>query len=65
MLIMNRVLQSEFAGLPFAEQEQKITRGLEIFHGENVQVDLWIAPSASFDATTVRILAESVIKVTS
>lgn len=48
--------RSEFAGLPAAEQEDKLRRGLAIFAGEGVRADVWIAPAHSFDRTTLEIL---------
>lgn len=49
---------SEFAGLPFTEQETKLQKGLEIFHREGVRAEVWIAPAHSFDITTVRALRD-------
>lgn len=48
--------QSEFAGLPAAEQEAKLRAGLDIFIRNGVHADAWIAPSHSFDAATVNAL---------
>ncbi|WP_257307410.1 DUF2334 domain-containing protein [Geothrix campi] len=50
--------QSEFAGLPRAEQEAKLRKALAIFAEQGVRVDAWVAPSHSFDRTTVGLLAE-------
>lgn len=49
--------QSEFAGLSWQEQEAKLRAGLAVFEAQGVSVDAWIAPSHSFDRTTVRLLA--------
>jgi predicted deacetylase len=48
--------KSEFAGVPPAEQEEKLRRGVEIFERNGVKSRLWIAPSNSFDASTVSLL---------
>jgi predicted deacetylase len=47
---------SEFAGLPSAEQEAKLQKGLAIFQHERVRAEVWIAPAHSFDMTTVNAL---------
>jgi predicted deacetylase len=49
---------SEFSGLPHAEQKLKLQKALDIFERERVTADLWIAPSHSFDATTLQILKD-------
>ncbi len=48
--------KSEFAGVPAAEQEEKLRRGMKIFEREGIKSRLWIAPSNSFDWTTVGLL---------
>jgi predicted deacetylase len=50
--------RSEFAGLPAAEQADKLRRAVAIFAAEKVRPDVWIAPAHSFDATTVTALRE-------
>ncbi|WP_257307409.1 DUF2334 domain-containing protein [Geothrix campi] len=45
--------KSEFAGLSYEEQFQKLKAGIEIFAREGVHPDVWIAPSHSFDENTV------------
>jgi peptidoglycan/xylan/chitin deacetylase (PgdA/CDA1 family) len=57
--------QSEFAGLPKEEQRRKIRAGLAIFQREGVRVDAWVAPSHSFDWTTVEVLREEGLQVIS
>lgn len=49
---------SEFAGLPEAEQERKLRLGLDIFRSEDIKSDLWVAPAHSFDSVTVKLLSE-------
>jgi hypothetical protein len=56
---------SEFAGLPAAEQREKLRRGMEIFERERISSRVWIAPGNTFDATTVRLLPELGINVIS
>jgi predicted deacetylase len=51
--------KSEFAGLPFAEQKEKITRGVDILQQEGIAPTLWVAPSHSFDYETVRALLDA------
>lgn len=56
---------SELAGLPRIVQKEKLLKGLEIFAQENVRADCWVAPSHSFDWTTVDLLAELGVRVIS
>jgi hypothetical protein len=55
--LMGLTPQSEFAGLPETEQKAKLESALAIFAREGVRADAWVAPSHSFDRTTVRLLA--------
>lgn len=57
--------RSEFAGLSYREQAEKIRRGVEIFEHNGVRPDLWIAPAHSFDAVTLESLAEAGITTVS
>jgi predicted deacetylase len=57
--------KSEFAGLPEAEQREKLRRGMEIFDREGITSRVWIAPGNAFDATTVSLLPEFGIDVIS
>ena len=57
--------QSEFAGLPAGEQERKLRAGLDVFSRHGVRADAWVAPSHSFDATTVAILGQLGVPVIS
>ena len=57
--------KSEFAGLPRSEQESKLRAGLAKFAEEGVRADAWVAPSHSFDETTVQLLPEVGIRVIS
>lgn len=49
---------SEFAGLPRDIQRHKLCKALDIFKGNGVRADAWVAPGHSFDATTVELLLE-------
>ena len=55
--ILKRGKKSEFAGLGYAEQFDKLSQGLEIFSREGVRADAWVAPSHSFDWNTVAALS--------
>jgi hypothetical protein len=48
--------KSEFAGVPAADQEEKLREGRAIFERHGIESHVWIAPSNSFDATTVSLL---------
>lgn len=51
--------KSEFAGLPYAEQKEKIAQAVDILRREGVTATLWVAPSHSFDYDTVRALLDA------
>jgi len=57
--------RSEFAGLPFEEQERKINRAVAIFRDKGVHPDLWIAPAHSFDRITIAVLKKCDITIIS
>jgi peptidoglycan/xylan/chitin deacetylase (PgdA/CDA1 family) len=63
--IMRLTHQSEFAGLPREIQEAKLRQGLAIFAEQSVRADAWVAPSHSFDHTTVALLVKLGIPVIS
>lgn len=56
--IMRITSQSEFASVAPERQAHKLKAALQIFADENVRAECWVAPSHSFDATTVALLAE-------
>lgn len=58
-------LRSEFAGLKYAEQYEKLSRGLEIFAREGVRADTWVAPVHSFDWVTLSALNALGIRIIS
>lgn len=51
--VLGRNNYSEFAGLPGAEQEEKLARAMAIMAGEGVVPDIWVAPAHSYDAATL------------
>jgi peptidoglycan/xylan/chitin deacetylase (PgdA/CDA1 family) len=57
--------QSEFAGLSFQIQEAKLKAAMAIFAKEGVRADAWVAPSHSFDRTTLQVLSSLGVKVIS
>lgn len=44
---------SEFAGLPYAEQLEKISRGKEILRSHGIYTDIFMAPAHSYDQNTL------------
>jgi len=48
--------QSEFSGLPYAQQYRKIKAGRKILQDEGIYTDIWMAPAHSFDMVTLRVL---------
>lgn len=48
---------SEFAGVSYAEQYEKIKKGKEILEQElSIKIEWWMAPAHSFDRNTCRVL---------
>ncbi|MDR3541185.1 MAG: DUF2334 domain-containing protein [Desulfosporosinus sp.] len=54
--IFNRGEKSEFSGLPYDQQLEKLQKGLEILRGQGLETDLFMAPSNSVDENTMRAL---------
>jgi predicted deacetylase len=50
--------RSEFAGLPKSDQHTKLSLALQIFDRECIVPDIWVAPSHSFDWTTLSLLKQ-------
>lgn len=48
--------KSEFAGLPYQEQFEKIKKGKEILKSHEIKTDIFIAPGHSFDKNTLKAL---------
>ena len=57
--------RSEFAGLSYNLQHEKIINGLKIFEKNRVKPNLFIAPSHSFDDITISVLSSLGINVIS
>jgi predicted deacetylase len=57
--------RSEFAGLPYDTQQNKIRNAIRVFKKNGIHPRTFIAPSHSFDHTTLRILKEENIAVVS
>lgn len=51
--------KSEFAGLPYQEQFEKIKKGKEILESHGIKTGIFIAPGHSFDKNTLRALKEN------
>lgn len=49
---------SEFAGLSYEEQYQKLKAGKEILEKEGIRTDIFMAPGHSYDANTIKALSE-------
>jgi predicted deacetylase len=57
--------QSEFAGLPRSEQRHKLERACALLRREGLEPSVWVAPSHSFDETTVDLLPQVGIRAIS
>ena len=51
--------RSEFSGLSYAEQSDKIRQARAIFDSQGVRTDAWIAPAHCFDAVTLEALRDN------
>jgi predicted deacetylase len=49
---------SEFSGLSYEAQADKITSGLKLLKAQNLQPKIWIAPGHTFDSTTLQVLRD-------
>ena len=56
---------SEFAGLPFDAQRDKLDKALAVFTRHGIRADAWVAPAHAFDALTVKALLELGIEIIS
>ena len=54
MFPLNRF--SEFAGLPYEEQLEMLSYGVDIFNEHDIRTDMFMAPAHSFDASTLKAL---------
>lgn len=58
--------RSEFGGLPYDQQAEKIRRSWQIFTSQGVVPTVWIAPAHCFDWLTLKaILAETTVRIVS
>lgn len=48
--------RSEFVGLPYEVQYEKIKKGQEILEREGIHTKIWMAPAHSFDTNTLKAL---------
>lgn len=56
--ILSRRKLSEFAGLTYEDQFEKIRKGKRILEQNGLYTDIFMAPGHSFDITTLRVLKE-------
>ena len=58
--------RSEFAGLPYEEQAEKIRKGYQILDQHGIKPDIFFAPSHTFDENTLKaIKSETPIRIIS
>jgi peptidoglycan/xylan/chitin deacetylase (PgdA/CDA1 family) len=50
--------KSEFAGLPYEAQEEKIKKGISIFRRHGIEPNIWVAPAHTFDKNTLKALKQ-------
>ena len=50
--------RSEFAGVEFEIQKNKIVKGLQILEGKNIKPNVFVAPGHTFDENTLSVLRE-------
>ena len=50
---------SEFAGLSYEKQAQKIREGWKILQENGINANIWVAPSHTFDKNTLKALKEN------
>jgi len=55
--------RSEFAGVSYLEQQQKIQKALEIFHHKGFSPTVFIPPFHSFDKKTITVLRENGFRI--
>lgn len=63
--LMGLNTRSEFAGVPAAQQAEKLEAAVEIFRREGVSPEVWVAPAHSFDDATIDALRAIGIKAIS
>ena len=50
--------RSEFSGLSLKNQKNKIKKSLKIFHQNDIDPKVWVAPAHSFDSLTLKAISE-------
>lgn len=55
--IVTKRIGSEFAGLPFDVQVEKIKKGKEILKSHGIETDIFFAPAHSYDENTLKALS--------
>lgn len=50
--------QTEFAGLPYAEQYRKIKAGRALLQQNGIRTDIWMSPYHTYDETTLQVLRD-------
>ena len=55
--VINKGLNTEFAGHPYEEQLDKISKGKAILESHGIKTDIFFAPSHSYDDNTLKALA--------
>ena len=54
---------SEFAGVPYDMQNEKIQKGKLIFEQHGLRIDAFMAPAHTFDKTTLKVLVDNNINI--
>jgi len=49
-------IKSEFAGIPFDLQRERIRKAWGVMLNENIKPEIWVAPSHTFDSNTLKAL---------
>ena len=57
--------QSEFAGHPYAVQQERVTKGVGLLRKEGLEPRIWVAPGHSFDDNTITALHQARLKIIS
>ena len=50
---------SEFVGLSYEDQKEKLSRAVNIFYDNNIHPDIFIAPAHGFDLNTIKAIQNS------
>jgi hypothetical protein len=63
--IVNLSNITEFSGLSYNLQADKINQGLKIFYSNRISTNTWVSPAHSFDGTTLKVLRDGVFSTIS